>query len=328
MESGRKRSSKISAKNWRSGRFETGVIEEEEYLPQHTYISDDDTDFSINAAGCDAYGKKNRSYRNRTEPIQFDGLFLVSTSAANLYNRRVMRHLYSYYGSTRPYRIKCVFLVGQPRDKVIQANIEREDYQFRDIIQGRFTDHYHNLTYKTIMGYRWAYLYCKNVKLVLKMDDDVFLDVFKFFDYFLPIVSKRKRTVYGYLNHHPQVFREGKYRVAVEEYKEKEYPNFCSGFFVVPTMDVVADLYEVSKTVRFFRLEDVFTYGLVRERMVDVQLVHLDVITYEWHVYRDCVHDYRCKYMAVEAPASELLSCYDQVMEARKLLGLPGGSLS
>lgn len=31
--------------------------------------------------------------------------------------------------------------------------------------------------------------------------------------------------------------------------------------------------------------------------------------------------------MAVEAPAEELLSSYDQVMEARKRLGLPGGSV-
>ncbi|XP_059175444.1 beta-1,3-galactosyltransferase 5-like isoform X2 [Physella acuta] len=244
-----------------------------------------------------------------------------------MYKRRILREIYGLYASTQSYRIKSVFLVGRTKDDILQANIEREHHQYRDMLQGQFYDHYHNLTYKTIMGYRWTRLYCKNIKLILKIDDDVFLDVYKFFDFFLPLVPKHKRTVYGFLNYHPRVFRDGKYRVGVEEYAGKNYPNFCSGFFVVPTLDLIDEIYEVSKTVRFFRLEDVFTYGLVRENMVDVQLVHLDVITYDLKSYKDCVNDYRyrCKYMAVEVPPSQLLTTYNQVVKFRKQLGLTSG---
>ncbi|KAH9518983.1 Beta-1,3-galactosyltransferase 1 [Bulinus truncatus] len=185
-----------------------------------------------------------------------------------------------------------VFLVGRSTDLIVQANIEREDYQYRDMVQGNFFDHYSNLTFKTIMGYRWARLYCRKVKVILKMDDDVYLDVFKFFDYFLPMIPRRRRTIYGFLNRHPKVFREGKYKVGVDEFAKNVYPDFTSGFFIVPTPDIIDELYEVSKIIRFVHLEDVYTYGLVREAMTDVQLVHLDTITYEWKVYKDCVSDH------------------------------------
>ncbi|KAK7011869.1 beta-1 3-galactosyltransferase 5 [Biomphalaria glabrata] len=312
----------VNSWNWRVESYSDFV-----YHRVSDYVTDDITNFLIAAEPCHPPVKPGMIY-NGTANVDYDGLFLISTSASNLENRRILRHLYNRYDNTKPYRIRAVFLVGRSSDLIVQANIEREDYQFRDIIQGNFTDHYANLTYKTIMGYRWARLYCRKVKVMLKMDDDVYLDVFKFFDYFLPIIPRRRRTIYGFLNFQPKVFREGKYKVDKGEYAKNTYPDFTSGFFIVPTLDILDELYQVSKIIRFVHLEDVFTYGLVREAMIDVQLVHLDTITYEWKVYKDCVNDYkyRCKYMAVESPLSELLSCYDQVMTFRRQLGLPGGT--
>ncbi|XP_055875603.1 uncharacterized protein LOC106072586 isoform X2 [Biomphalaria glabrata] len=245
----------VNSWNWRVESYSDFV-----YHRVSDYVTDDITNFLIAAAPCHPPDKPGMIY-NGTANVDYDGLFLISTSASNLENRRILRHLYNRYDNTKPYRIRAVFLVGRSSDLIVQANIEREDYQFRDIIQ-------------------------------------------------------------------PKVFREGKYKVDKGEYAKNTYPDFTSGFFIVPTLDILDELYQVSKIIRFVHLEDVFTYGLVREAMIDVQLVHLDTITYEWKVYKDCVNDYkyRCKYMAVESPLSELLSCYDQVMTFRRQLGLPGGA--
>ncbi|KAH9518986.1 Beta-1,3-galactosyltransferase 1 [Bulinus truncatus] len=297
--------------NWRMNVYDDFV-----YRRISDYVTDDMMDFLISAEPCLLPTQHGDVHSAKGDDADYDGLFLISTSASHLENRRIFRHLYSLQDNTRPYRIKVVFLVGRSTDLIVQANIEREDYQYRDMVQGNFFDHYSNLTFKTIMGYRWARLYCRKVKVILKMDDDVYLDVFKFFDYFLPMIPRRRRTIYGFLNRHPKVFREGKYKVGVDEFAKNVYPDFTSGFFIVPTPDIIDELYEVSKITRFVHLEDVFIYGLVREAMTDVQLVHLDTITYEWKVYKDCVsdHEYRCKFMAVESLPSDLLSCYDQVI--------------
>ncbi|GFO31594.1 beta-1,3-galactosyltransferase 1 [Plakobranchus ocellatus] len=195
------------------------------------------------------------------------------------------------------------------------------------IVQGNFVDHYFNLTYKTIMGYRWTQLYCDDVKLVLKIDDDVFVDIFRFFDYFLPVINVRQRTIYGRVHFIPRVHRKGKFWIGEHEYSGKNYPHFCSGFFVVVTQDVIQEIYEVAKLVRYFRLEDVFTYAMVRKAMVDVQLTHLDVVTHEWRKYQICVKDYkyRCKYFAAQLSPSDLLEYHKIAMENRRKLGLLGG---
>ncbi|XP_035824711.1 uncharacterized protein LOC101855935 [Aplysia californica] len=199
---------------------------------------------------------EDKAGANMSQSTVHHALFLVCTAVPNVENRQHMREIYGNLANTRPYRIRV------------------SGWQLLGVV-------------------RLCFFVSLSVELILKIDDDVFVDVFKFFELFRPIVSNRKRTLHCYLNFEPQVFRQGKYRVSEEEFAGSVYPNFCSGFFVVPTVDILDDLYDVSKIIRFFRLEDVFTYGVVRHAMVDVQAVHVDVVTHEWGEYRRCVEKHR-----------------------------------
>ncbi|GFR86767.1 beta-1,3-galactosyltransferase 1-like [Elysia marginata] len=306
---------------------EPSLLERQTYTQHGLYITDTDTAFLTKVVGCEGSSHVVEQKAHHGRRTLFDAVFLICSAAHNLKRRQTARHIYGNFQNTQPYRIKIVFLVGIAKGRETEDQLSHESLKYGDILQGNFVEHYFNLSYKTIMGYRWAQRHCRDVRLVCKIDDDVFVDVFKFFDYFLPIISIRKRVIYGYLNSKPRVHRRGKYWVGEDEFSGKQYPQFCNGFFVVATQDVIADLYQVSKTVRFFRLEDVFTYGMVRETMLDVQLVHVDAITHYFNKYQDCVNDhkYRCKYLAAEMAPDLLLEYHSLVMEHRRMLALPGG---
>jgi hypothetical protein len=44
--------------------------------------------------------------------------------------------------------VRVVFLIGKPNNEIIQNIINKEAYQFKDILQGDFVDTYFNLTHK------------------------------------------------------------------------------------------------------------------------------------------------------------------------------------
>ncbi|KAK3729056.1 hypothetical protein RRG08_005429 [Elysia crispata] len=145
-----------------------------------------------------------------------------------------------------------------------------------------------------------------------------------------PAVRRRNTSpsvIYGYLSNKAKVHRKGKYWIGEDEFSGKTFPQFCNGYFVVATRDVIDDIYEVSKTIRFFRLEDVFIYGTGRQVMLDVQLIHLDVVTHFVLKYQDCVkdHKYRCKYIAVHMPPDMIMKYYNLTMEQRRMLAHTGG---
>ncbi|KAK3729054.1 hypothetical protein RRG08_005427 [Elysia crispata] len=160
------------------------------------YITDNEIDFKTNVAGCKESLRPGK-FQPRKQPerkITFDAVFLICSAVQNVMRRRISRYIYGNIRNTRPYTIKIVFLVGLSKNSETEAQIRNESLKYEDILQGNFVDHYFNLSYKTIMGYRWAQLHCRNIKLVCKVDDDVFVDIFKFFNYFLPIISIRQRA--------------------------------------------------------------------------------------------------------------------------------------
>ena len=70
-----------------------------------------------------------------------------------------------------------MFLLGNRPSSPI-AQIRKENDLYRDIVQEDFIDSYRNLTVKSIMALKWATKYCKNAKLIFKMDDDTLVNTF------------------------------------------------------------------------------------------------------------------------------------------------------
>ncbi|XP_037025603.1 UDP-GalNAc:beta-1,3-N-acetylgalactosaminyltransferase 1-like isoform X5 [Bradysia coprophila] len=110
---------------------------------------------------------------------------IVVLSARNHFDRRNL--IRQTYGSVRKafnvHVLGVVFMLGNldaPGSDVTDGYKLREEINpFGDIVVGDFVDCYRNLTLKTIMAYEWLTSYCRDAQVVVKTDDDVFVNIFE-----------------------------------------------------------------------------------------------------------------------------------------------------
>ena len=74
-----------------------------------------------------------------------------------------------------------MFLLGQPDRSEIQENLEAENAEHNDLVQGSFKDTYDHLSYKNIMGKLWVSVFCEQAEFVVKTDGDMFVDLYEVF---------------------------------------------------------------------------------------------------------------------------------------------------
>ncbi len=61
----------------------------------------------------------------------------------------------------------------------MERNIRHEALRFGDMVQADFLDTYRNLTLKAVAWMSWVERYCPTVLNLVKVDDDVVVNVFK-----------------------------------------------------------------------------------------------------------------------------------------------------
>lgn len=155
-------------------------------------------------------------------------IIVVSSSPYNYYKRQAIRNTWVQDGNF----FKLVFLFGETDDVVVEQIIKLEYAKYKDIVQGNFIDTYKNLTYKHVMGLQWATQYCSNVKFVLKIDDDIFVNVEELKVLLKNFSSKvEKDLIACRLNYNLMVQRNkhSKWFLSRDEYKQDKYPPYCSG---------------------------------------------------------------------------------------------------
>lgn len=144
------------------------------------------------------------------------------------------------------------------QDKIVQENIE-----FGDIIQGNFEEAYRNLTYKHVMGLNWAINYCNFVKFIIKLDDDIAVNIYKL----IAILRRNslKNSMLGYVLNGMKPDRgNSKWKVSVNEWPNEFYPKFLSGWLYVTTPNVATKLLDAVRD-KFFWIDDVFVTGVATQ---------------------------------------------------------------
>ena len=71
------------------------------------------------------------------------------------------------------------FLVGKPENVSEQNAIESESRKFEDLLSANVIEHYSNLTYKLLIGFKIASCFCPNAVYLVKTDDDTYLRIRK-----------------------------------------------------------------------------------------------------------------------------------------------------
>lgn len=186
-------------------------------------------------------------------------VLLVTSSHQQVAARGAIRETWGREQEVQGQQVRTFFLLGTTASEDEMTVVAREGQQHRDIIQKDFKDVYSNLTLKTMMGMEWVHHYCPQAAFVMKTDTDMFINI----HYLTELLLKKNKTArfftgYLKLNEFPIRNKFSKWYVSPSEYPWSRYPPFCSGTAYVFSSDVASQVYNVSESIPFLKLEDVF----------------------------------------------------------------------
>ncbi|XP_037949520.1 beta-1,3-galactosyltransferase 5-like [Teleopsis dalmanni] len=205
-----------------------------------------------------------------------------------------------------------IFLLAKipPTERAItQESLEREHNRFGDLVQGNFVDNYHNLTYKHVMGLRWAGSECENAKFVIKIDDDIIYDIYYTRNYLNELLLKQSQLATSGKLLSGVIFSSGppvrdeksKWYVSLKDFPGSVYPYYLSGWFYVTNPLTAKRIAQEAHSTPVFWIDDVWVTGIVRHRL-HIHLQSLNhLLTYKKVQLQCCVDDakkynYNCDY--------------------------------
>ncbi|XP_053388279.1 beta-1,3-galactosyltransferase 1-like [Mercenaria mercenaria] len=203
-------------------------------------------------------------------------LVLIMTTHKNKNERMALRSTWLSYTKNNTSNVRYAFLLGEIDDDKIRIAVLKENSVYHDIVKEDFIDMYSNLTYKTIMGFKWASTKCSNAHYVMKTDDDMFVNIQNVLSICKSNQSETlQKAIIGacHINARPIRDQRSKWFASVVSYPEKSYPGFCSGTGYVTSMHVAREVYKISPSVPFFHLEDVYVSLCVRKLGFKIQPV-------------------------------------------------------
>lgn len=194
-------------------------------------------------------------------------LCVVYTALSHSYERGLIRTTWANVTEHEGIKIKTFFILGTQynNSEFIQLSIDEESKKHHDILQFDFLDTYYNLSNKMLSAIKWKRKNCPNIQYILKVDDDVFVNVPALVNIFhRPIDFK---GFYCSVSPRSKVQRKGKYAVTYEEYANEYYPPYCTGPAYLLSNEWLDVLYEESLYSKPYPLDDVFFTGLIAEKV-------------------------------------------------------------
>ena len=199
-------------------------------------------------------------------------IWIITSYAGDASKRSSLRRAYNSK-ELADLGIQRVFLLGkldelsEQKSGISQSAIENEAHRFKDIVQGNFLEAYRNLTYKHIMGLKWSVENCDHVSYIMKMDDDIVINLYEVLDKLENIVINNSIAGYVFENMLPIRDPANKWFVTKDEFADDSYPRFLSGWLYVTTYSVISKLMEQANShSKYFWIDDVFVTGILREK--------------------------------------------------------------
>ncbi len=206
--------------------------------------------------------------QKKTDPFIFIYVFLA---AKNYERRKQIRDTWA--NKTYFKGIRVAFIIGRSNNESVEKKLITEQKKHADLIQGAFIDAYRNLSYKSLLSWKWIKSYCSNAKFYVKIDDDVVLNTF----FLEKILSNPKKNfpdlkdltfLCKYWTHAPAIRDpNSKWYASPAEYNQKlygmnHYPTYCAGMGLLMTSELMVRLYTAAFDVKVFWIDDVYV-GIV-----------------------------------------------------------------
>ncbi|XP_063972018.1 beta-1,3-galactosyltransferase 1-like [Diachasmimorpha longicaudata] len=213
-------------------------------------------------------------------------VIIVMSAPLHTEARDAIRLTWGHYGQRSD--VSILFMLGTTEDPKLEAILEEEEGRYHDVIRGRFVDTYSNLTLKTISTLEWVDTYCSEAKFLLKTDDDMFINIPLLLS-FTQSHEKDRNIIFGRLARKWKPIRnkKSKYYVSSAQYKPPLYPDFTTGPAYLLSRDVINKLYESALSQTYLKLEDVFTTGIVADKL-GIKRVHVNEFLNKKITYNPC----------------------------------------
>jgi hypothetical protein len=110
-------------------------------------------------------------------------VLLVNSAPGNFERRKIIRQTWKNHLKAPHIEADLIgiagfaFVLALTDNNVTQNQIEQEANTHKDIIQIGISDFYRNLSLKVAGLFYWLYKYCAKVEFVVKVDDDVYVNV-------------------------------------------------------------------------------------------------------------------------------------------------------
>ena len=174
------------------------------------------------------------------------------------------------YFNGRKLDIAHVFIIATEKNinksKIIIDNqIEIESKLFNDLVVIDMIDSYQNLLYKHLSIVKWVTKYCSNSVFVIKLDDDVFINLKLLTKDLVTQISLgqvdlERKFIYCNFIDDALVKRnkESKHRVDYQTYPFEYYPRYCEGFAYITNPSTFGLIYEQSHIIPRYWIDDVY----------------------------------------------------------------------
>ncbi|KAM8848428.1 N-acetyllactosaminide beta-1,3-N-acetylglucosaminyltransferase 2-like [Synchiropus picturatus] len=225
-------------------------------------------------------------------------LLAIKSTELNFANRQAIRHTWGKVGWVGQQRrnssrgeadggyIRRVFLLGientqEQSGRKISPMLEMESQFYKDILQWDFQDTFFNLTLKDVLFWRWFAKRCSATLFILKGDDDVVVNTPNMVAFLRdklrdPLQRKKLDSfMVGEVidDAKPNRLHKSKYYVPKSFYMGL-YPLYAGGGGVVYSGSLAQRLFNISKTLHLFPIDDVFV-GMCMLRL-NIRPIHHD----------------------------------------------------
>ncbi|EFX82150.1 hypothetical protein DAPPUDRAFT_316750 [Daphnia pulex] len=170
-------------------------------------------------------------------------------------------------------KIHFAFILGKSENALIQEKIQKENKNFTDIIQMELSDSYRNLPWKMAGLLNWVNTNCRQVDFVLKIDDDMCLNVHVLAHFVKTYYESGKMTIFGQShrvdsksnNWGPQR-SDSQWQISLDEWPWNTYPNYVNGPAYLMHRTSILPLLAAIQTTPMIPFEDVYLTGICPEK--------------------------------------------------------------
>ena len=154
---------------------------------------------------------------------------LVLTRWQAFENRQVMRKMFTTFNTVHVF--KPVFLMGIDRiPKEVLFGIQKENEDFQDLLLVNIEETYQNLPKKLLAAFHWIFnLKAEKLKWIVKLDDDLYINITKFDQYFSNIPNPETIHCLEMTNTKPVRDPKSQWYISKEDWNQDIYPPYCSG---------------------------------------------------------------------------------------------------